>query len=145
MEKTTPRTLRASAALPAAGAYDSAPVSLPLSPTVATAYLHLSYTRGAVNGSCEVLVEGSVDGVTFYSLAVANGGGISTGAPTSSKARLPIYGLVYQLPVPPSASAITMTLPVDVGGWTSVRITGAEVGVTATPGTLAVTLSEVSQ
>ena len=139
MERTASVTLRASAALPASGAYDASPTSTVLPAAAAVVYLHAAYTIGAAGGYAGMIPEGSNDGTNWYALSYAG-----TAVIAQPSATLPLHRLIYELPRPADGSAVRVTVPVDAGGWTNLRVRCAEIGITATPGTLEVSLSGVS-
>ena len=137
--------VRASAALPAAGAWDATPLEL------AVAYaqqitLFFTYTRGAAGGAFDFQLE-----VSPYSLAAlapaganewADGsayavGAVAAGADTTSLVQDEIVSFTSQ-----GAAAESFVFgPIEVrGGIERIRIPCRESGVVGTPGTLQVEL-----
>jgi len=135
-KSTTTKTVRASAALDAAGAFDT-PTHIPMSSHAKSVTLWCEYTRGASGGCCALRPEISPDGVTWYRPTLAQS---STAAAPFGTA--PLLAQEYTGPVPSSASALRFSVPFDVAGARFFRVAAAESGVTATPGTLALSLSE---
>lgn len=139
-EKSTTTTVaRASAALPAAGAYDTTPTKVDVAPYATSITLWATYTRGTTNGAARIKPEVSPDGVTWYRATLVDTTTIGGTAPDGV---LATRALAYDLPVPASASAVRTSHTVDVRGARFFRCAGAEVGVVGTPGTLALLTSE---
>lgn len=125
-------SVRASAALAAAGAYDTAA-------TVGLSALHCdklglscSYTRGAAGGAAKIKVIVSCDnGATFVPLMMVDPTSYSAGVQTLIVAE-------FKLPASTGASAETYAVPpIDLSGYSHYQVLAAEYGITATPGTLA--------
>lgn len=139
-EKSTTTTVaRASAALPASGAYDSAPTRVDLNPYVQSLTLWATYTRGTTNGAARLKPEVSPDGATWYRATLVDTSAIGGSQPDGV---LATRALAYDLPVPDGAAALRTSHTVDVRGARFFRCAGAEVGVVGTPGTLALATSE---
>lgn len=129
---TTARTLRASAALPAAGAYDVAPTPVAVG-AAARLRLFCTYTRGAAGGAFALKIQRSHDGgTTFVDDTVIDGTSLSAGA-------VNVFTLALKFPVAAGAGAEARGFLVEVDADTHVRVAAAEYGVTGTPGTLAIT------
>lgn len=139
-EKSTTTTVaRASAALPASGAYDTTPTKVDLSPYAQTLTVWATYTRGDTNGAARIKPEVSPDGVTWYRATLVD---TSTIGGTAPDGVLATRALAYDLPVPAGASALLTSHTVDVRGARFFRCAAAEVGAVGTPGTLAMLTSE---
>lgn len=126
----------ASATLPAAGAYtNQTAYAIPVG--VKSVSFILTYTRGAAGGQAK------------YRILVGNGteeGDLSvvdvTLVASQPFASQQMYGQVLLGEIPQSASAVSQELTVNIqGGWTTIRVIGAENGVSGTPGTLAIALT----
>lgn len=127
--------VRASAVLPASGAYDTTGPSLPVGRAATLAVL-VTYTPGATStsGQPKFKLEVSADGTTWYP-ALLRPSVIAAGAVALTVG-------VYT-PAPAAADAVTPVLygspPLDVAGAGYVRVLFAEAGDTAHPGTVAAT------
>lgn len=135
---TTPQTLRASAALPASGDYDSSPTKIHLASCTQSVTVECTYTRGGSGGYCALKPELSFDGTTWMRATIGTGV-LSSTAPDGT---MPLVCLLYSSPVPSSGSALTFAVNFDVQGARYFRCAAAEVGATGTPGTLAMRLVE---
>ncbi len=135
-KSTTTKVVRASAALAAAGAFDT-PTPIPLPSYAKSITLWCTYTRGASGGSCALRPEISPDGATWYRPTLAQSS--KAAAPFGT---VPLLAQEYTGPVPADGSALRFAVPLDVAGARFLRVASAEAGVTATPGTLALSLSE---
>lgn len=135
---TTAQTARASAALPASGAYDTSPAALSLNPQTQTVTLWCTYTRGTGGGYAGLRPELSPDGVTWYAAPLVDGT-LTTSAPYGS---LPLLAAQYNLPAPSSGAAFRIAVSLDVAGARFFRVGAAEVGQSGTPGTLAMDFCE---
>lgn len=125
--------MRVSAPLPAGGAYDSAPSEKPLSATTFLVALWCDYTEGAAGGTARVRVECSPDGVVWHRT-------IAVTAVSSGGERV-IASEPSVLELPPGTGTTVWSLELPPGtAW--IRTPAAEVGVPATPGTLALRLTE---
>ncbi len=128
-------TARASAALPAAGAYDTAPTEFRMS-SLRYLNLFILYTRGAAGGAYDFLIEVSPDasGSAWYTVVLKTEATvvINTDAQSNVQREAIEYGAVGA-----SAEGI-MFGPLDLGRAVErVRIPFRETGVAGTPGTLA--------
>ncbi len=135
--KVSGEVVRASAALPAAGAYDTAGATFRASvvdrDVVALWY---TYTRGAASGSAKIKIFGSCDnGTTYAPMLIVD----TTVAPVAGLQNLIVAQ--FQLPASTGAAAEEgIVPPIDVSGVTHIQVLSAEVGNTGTPGTLLLTL-----
>jgi hypothetical protein len=127
---TTPRTIRASAALAAAGAYDSAPTTVIVGPAKRLR-LFCTYTRGGASGAFKLKVARSPDGGTTFV------DDTEVDPPTSGVAA--VFTAQFEFPAAAGAGAEARNFVVEVEGDTHVRVAFAEYGNTGAPGTLAVT------
>lgn len=129
-------TARASAALPAAGAWDTAPTEL-LSAGMDWIMLILTYTRGAAGGACEFRVEVSPDssGTRWARASLYDPGILAAGADVDSAVQREEFTYAAI-----AAGAETFLYgPLHLGGHVErIRIPAHETGVVGTPGTLAV-------
>jgi hypothetical protein len=126
-------TVRASAALAAAGAYDTASAATAIDVQQSSSLeLFISYTRGGASGSCKFKVLVSDDAVNFFERTVEDGASLSSGT-------MNVYTAQHQLPAAAGASAELRSYIITVGtaGW--VKVLFAEVGNTGAPGTVAAT------
>lgn len=134
---TNPVTLRTSAALPAAGAWDAAPTASACIPTNAM-QLYFKYTRGGAAGAFNFKIEVSPDsaGTDWYQMALYDAGAIVAGADTTSVIQR--EDVTYTAT---GAAAEYFTYgPVMLhGGVERVRIAARETGNIAAPGTLEIT------
>lgn len=129
------QVLRASAALPAAGAYDAAPTAIEVMGWTEITLL-CAYTRGAAGGSVRFKVEFSYDNAptVFYQTTLYQSGALAAGADVNSllqredftytSTAAGIERFVYHLELPSNVKTL--------------RLTAREVGVVGTPGTFAV-------
>lgn len=131
-EKGSLQTVRASAALEAAGAFDT-PVAVPLDPLTEIVTLYVKYTRGGASGAFKFRVKESPDGVTFYRQCLADGSTLTTSAPYKS---IDVGCTVYEVEAPASGSAEYYAIPVNVHAAKAVQVEFAEYGNTGAPGTL---------
>lgn len=134
--KVAGTVVRASAALPAAGAYDTAGASFRVSVADRdVASLWCTYTRGAASGAASIKIYGSCDNGTTYALCtVIDPASYSTGTQLLAAA-------VFKLPVASGSGAEEWIVPnIDVSAFTHIQVLSAEYGITATPGTLAIAL-----
>lgn len=124
-------TLRASAALPASGAYDTTANMTAMSVLESDwVELYITYTRGAAGGACQFKVLSSPDGgTTYFERTVEDGSSLSSGA-------MDVFTAVHKLPVAAGASAELRTYIVPVDTATHVKVIFAEYGNTGTPGTV---------
>ncbi len=129
---------RASAVLPAAGAFDSAPTEF-AAPGVATMMLFVEYTEGAATGSVQIKVEMShlSSGDEWFQEGLVDfDPTITAGADTDI--------LVQKITRTFESQGATIEkivigpIPIERGA-ERIRIPCAELGVTATPGTTKVT------
>lgn len=135
--KTSPISVRASAALPAAGAYDTASTATVID---AKAYsfleLRINYTRGGVGGSAKfkVLVASDNTSQTVFYERTIDDGTINVSSNGASYSN--VYTSEKQLPVASGAATESRTFIIDVSTARYVKILFAEVGAVATPGIL---------
>ena len=139
-KSTTMRLVRASAVLPASGAYDAEEDTLrvDLSACSQTVTLWCKYTRGDAGGYAAIRPIISPDGVNWYKATLVNGT-VTVSAPYGS---IPITAAQHELPEPADGDEFAFAHTLDVAGARFLKIPAAEVGVTASPGTLEVKLSE---
>ena len=127
-------TAFASAALPAAGAFTTTGVELDTLGYQRVDFF-CKYTRGAAGGSVAIAFEFSLDGTNFFQESyVVNQVGFVAG--TDYRANVQQYEVLY---TSNSASAETFMLALSDIFAVKIRLIAKEVGVTGTPGTLAVT------
>jgi len=129
---------RASAALPAAGAYDDTPLEL-YCPAFLHAALAFTYTRGAAGGKFAYKVELATakDPSTWIQFSLYEPGTVASGADTlSTQQREAVeYGAT-------GAAAESFALQFYLNGlWEKIRVSARETGVVLTPGTLKIDLS----
>lgn len=134
--KGGPRAVRASAALPAAGAYDTE-ASATLVDTRGARQLEVfvDYTRGAAGGQCTLKVLAYNDDpapTNGYERTVLDGASLASGVVNA-------WTLQVKLPVAAGAALERRSVIFDVGTAAYVRVLFAELGVPATPGTVAAT------
>ena len=131
------QTARASAALPAAGAYDLAPTEMPC-PGFQKVMLSLAYTRGGAAGAFAFRVETSPasSGAVWHRTVLINAPAVVPGA--DSQGDVQRNAMEYQA----TGAAIERFIygPIDLGGAVErIRIAAAETGNVGAPGTLAIT------
>ncbi len=124
--------VRASAILPAAGAYDTSPTTIAAENNSEFVFL-ISYTRGAAGGAVTAKVEFSDDGVTWFQTGHLN-------APVFAAGSDSIFGLQrsvlnYQATGASQENFLTPSFTV-AARWC--RISLKESGVVGTPGTASV-------
>jgi hypothetical protein len=131
-----PVTVRASAALAAAGAWDTAPTEIACA-GFKWMMLFLSYTRGAAGGAVDFQFESSpyaADSLTvqsWFNQAIYGAGTIVAGADTKS-----IVQQEYQTYTSQGATIENFNFgPIRIEGVERFRLPCKESGVTATPGT----------
>lgn len=131
-----PVIARAAAALPAAGAWDAAPVELQASWGVETT-LYFTYTRGGAGGSFRWRIEVCPDepAVTWYRSSIYEAGVIVPGTDVMSRVQREEFEYIAT-----GANAESFVFgPVQISdGARYVRIVAAEVGNVGAPGNLAV-------
>ena len=129
------QTARAAAALPAAGAYDAAPVEMPC-PGFKTCTLFVSYTRAAAGGDVTLHVEASPDaaGATWHRVTVYDPGAVASGADTTSN--LQRENLEYGSTGAGAEEFIYG--PFEIHGAERLRVACAETGAIANPGTVSI-------
>jgi len=131
---------RASAALPAAGAYDASPLSLECA-AFKSAVLYFSYTRGAVGGSFTFKVEASPhfsDSSTYdnwFQLSLYDSDTIVAGSDAVSAIQR--EEILYTSGGATEERIAYGTINLG-GGIQRIRVLAKEVGVVDTPGTLEV-------
>ena len=139
---SNPVTIKASAALPAAGAWDT-----PTIHAVAGAgsiVLSLTYTRGAANGAFDFQVQTSIYAIVgnvpagageWANEAIYAAGAVVAGVDTTSLVQREFERYTSQ-----AAAAETFTFgPIELGHVIErLRVTARESGVVGTPGTLAI-------
>lgn len=142
MAWVNPVTFRASAALPAAGAWDATPTEQNVAGASALR-LSLTYTRGAAGGAFEFQVESSIYAVV---------GNVPAGA--SEWVTEPLFevdtiaagtdavSLVQRESVSYTSTGAGaedfFMMPIDLAGIERIRIRARETGVVGTPGTLSI-------
>lgn len=136
-EPGTVKTLRTSAALAASGAYTNSS-SVPVKPTTRAATLLVTFTRGSTSSAFALRVEESPDDTTWYRQTAADG----TTTTSAPNLRAPFHALEYRSPVPADTNPLRLAIPISLAGSKYVRVSVAEYGDTANPGTLAVSLVE---
>lgn len=129
------QTARASAALPAAGAWDAAPSELAC-PGFETVTLFFTYTRGAAGGAFGFKIELSPNfaGATWHQAALYDAGAVASGADSASNIQREsiVYGST-------AAGAEGFAYgPFALNGVERIRVAAHETGVVGTPGTLGV-------
>lgn len=133
----TLKTLRASAALAASGAWAASdPASL--SPGSSTAGLLVTYARGGVSGAPALRIEVSPDGVRWFLATLID----ATISPSAPYGRLTAYAQEIRIAAPASADAVLLEIVLDVSRAAFVRVSCAEYGNTGAPGTLTLELVE---
>ena len=138
-----PTTARASAALPAAGAWDAAPTEF-FTSGADTMRLHFTYTRGAAGGAFDFQVETSIySTVNLVPAGAGEWADPSVEAVGAVAAGVDTQSLVqdgYDTFTSSGAGAETFTYgPIQLNGTIErVRIPCRESGVVGTPGTLIV-------
>jgi len=139
-----PVTMRASAALPAAGAWDAAPTEQNVAGAGSITF-SFTYTEGAVGGAFDWQLQTSIYSVAanvpagageWGDEALYSAGAVAAGADTQSRVQAE-----YQTFNPVGVAAETFTYgPVELGHTIErVRILARESGVVGTPGLLQVT------
>jgi len=124
---------RASAALPAAGAYDAAPTEVPTG-GMCQLTIHLSYDEAAVGGRVRIIIYGAmlVAGADVWRPLVL---GEQQAAVLGAGILTYIEPGIYEFD-PLTTGLEGVSIPLDIaGGWYKVRIAAAESGVIGTPGT----------
>jgi hypothetical protein len=139
---TNPLTLRASAALPAAGAWDAAPTEFSVA-GAENLLLSFTYTRGGAAGAVDWQIESSIYAVAanapagaaeWVTEAIYAAGGVVAGADTGSLAQRE-----YQTYTATGAGAEDFTFgPISLGGLERLRIRARESGNAGAPGTLSI-------
>jgi hypothetical protein len=132
----TQQIARASAALPAAGAYDAAPTELYCN-TFETVTLFFTYTRGGAAGAFAFRVDVSPDGTgaTWFRQTLYAPANVVTGADSQSDFQREAveYGSTG------AAAESFVYGPMTLGGVAErIRIAAAETGNVGAPGTLAI-------
>jgi len=137
---------RASAALPAAGAWDATPTELAC-PYFQQVALTFTYTRGALNGAFDFQIE-----VSLYSVAanvpagasewvtesIYAAGAVAAGADTTSQVQRELQSYTSQ----GAAAEDFVYGPVNLGGTIErIRVRARESGAVGTPGTLQIEAS----
>jgi hypothetical protein len=140
---TNPVTLRASAALPAAGAWDTAPTESPVA-NADNMTLSFTYTRGAAGGAFDWQLEVSIYAVTANVPAGASewvteslyaAGAVAAGADTTSLVQRELQSYTSQGAVAEDFVFGPIVLDRTVE---RVRVRAKESGVVGTPGTLSI-------
>jgi hypothetical protein len=131
MNKSPLYTLRASAVLTAAGAYDT-PTKFDV-PLASRAEVAITYTRGASGGAFKLKVLVSQDGTNFVERTVIDSGSMSSGV-------LNVFTGEFKFPVTSSGSAESRSFILDLSTCVAFKVSFAEYGVTGTPGTLSATM-----
>lgn len=123
---------RASAVLPAAGAFDATLVAIPSNTFDQITFL-ISYTRGAVGGAISYKVEVSNDLTTWYQLCETQSGTVTPGSDVVDPSQR--VAITYQSA---SASQENFTSPTFSVVTKYYRIGVRESGVVGTPGSASV-------
>lgn len=129
------QTARASAALPASGAFDTTPTEMNVS-GFHYAMFYLTYTRGGAGGDVQFKIEASPVGAGdhWYSIGTSSAGTTSSGADTVGNVQ---RGEVEYGSTGAGAEKFTYG-PIALGGCVErLRLVAQESGATGTPGTLA--------
>lgn len=126
------QTARASAALPAAGAYDATPTEM-VCVGAEFVTLYFTYTRGGAGGAFNFQVEVSPDATNWYDTATYEVGVLAAGADNTNRIQREIT--IYQ--AIGATAEMFVHGPVPLGGTVeTMRITCAESGAVGTPGTV---------
>ena len=138
-----PEILRASAALPAAGAWDATPTELNVF-GASTVTLSFSYTRGAAGGAFDWQLWTSIYSVVgnvpagaqeWVAESVLAVGAVAAGVDTQSLAQRD-----YQTYTSQGAAVEAFVFgPIELAGVERIRIRARESGAVGTPGTLQIT------
>ena len=130
------QVLRVAAALPAAGALDAAPLTMPVGGWTELTLLG-TYTRAAAGGSVRLVIEFSFSPfpAVWYQTTIYDAGAFVAGADVRSSLQAEEFlytstaagaeRFVYQMEIPSNAEYV--------------RVACAELGTIATPGTMALT------
>lgn len=137
-ELGTVKPLRASSALAASGAFDADPTAASVHPETRAATLLVTFTRGSSSSAFALRVEVSPDDSEWYAQTASDG----TTALSAPFLRVNFHALEYRSPVPASNDPLRLAIPVELAGAKYVRVSCAEYGDTANPGTLAASLVE---
>jgi len=138
-----PVTARASAALPAAGAWDATPTEF-FTSGAQHITLSLTYTRGAVNGAVDFQIETSIYAVVgnvpagaseWVTESIYAAGAVVAGADTTSLVQRELQSYTSQ-----GAAAEDWVLgPIALNGTIErIRVRARESGVVGTPGTFSI-------
>ena len=139
-----PVTMRASAALPAAGAWDAAPTEQSVAGG-SKVLLTFTYTRGAAGGAFDWQLQGSPYAVAANVPALSGewgdealyaAGPVVAGADTQSLVQAEYQTFTSQ----GAAAEVFVYGPIELDGLERVRVPCRESGVPATPGTLVVAM-----
>lgn len=127
--------LRASAALPAAGAWDAAPTEVVIAGMDWVTFV-FTYARGAAGGAFEFRLEVSPDssGTAWARSALYDPGVLAAGSDVNSAVQR--EELTYQ--ATGAAAEVFVYGPVRVTGLERLRVPAHETGAVGAPGTLAV-------
>lgn len=140
---TNPVTLRASAALPAAGAWDTTPTETPVA-GAENITLSFTYTRGAAGGAFDWQMEVSIYAVVgnvpagaseWVTESIYAGGAVVAGADTTSTVQRELQSYTSQGAAAEDFSFGPIALDKTVE---RVRVRARESGVAGTPGTLSI-------
>lgn len=124
-------TLRASAALPAAGALATG-TSFPIDQGTEIT-LYLTYTRGGAAGAFQYVIEFSIDGSTWYQQAAVQEQAIAAGTDVSALSQRAYVSYTATSASAESFCSDTFTVPAN---W--MRINVRETGNVGAPGTLSI-------
>lgn len=127
-------TARASAALPAAGAYDASPVTIPDNQGAEVTF-YFDYTRGGAAGAFQYKIENSIDGVNWYQQASVQELPIVAGTDLVAVSQRASISYTATGASKESFSSETLTV-----ASTYIRILAKETGNVGSPGTLAITV-----
>ncbi|MFH0980362.1 MAG: hypothetical protein V2A79_02345 [Planctomycetota bacterium] len=135
VHESAPVTLRASAAMPAAGALDAVPAGTPTGDRV-SAYLTFLHTAAVIGGKARVIIE-LCDTVAAVDKWGYNPQIEAQSAAEGADGVFRVQRLVYDFPAT-SLNQEVGRLAIPLGGADMIRIRAQEAGVIASPGTLEV-------
>ena len=132
-----PLTIRASAALPAAGAYDAAPTEFSVA-GFDQLTIYGTYTRGGAGGAADLQAQASpyaqdAIGPSWFDQSLMSAGVLAAGADTQSRVQREF--VTYQATAAGAQSFVVGVL--RIAGVERIRIRARESGAVGTPGTLA--------
>ena len=133
--KSEPLTLRASAVLPAAGAFD--PISSAVAASLgdySEAEIRVTYTRGAAGGKCAMTVWVSDREAGTYGARSIDDGTIDTADNVTSYSQVYVSAKVFPEPLDNAPLTVTYLVRVDTARY--MKVLFSEVGIPGTPGTV---------